>query len=74
MDDAAQIESPCISVCEIKPETGLCSGCWRTREEIAIWARADKVLRLEILERLHERRAAEEGTFRRTNARRKKAS
>lgn len=32
------IESPCIKVCVIEAETGLCAGCGRTLEEIAGWA------------------------------------
>ncbi len=32
-----QLVSPCISICEINPRSGLCRGCWRKREEIARW-------------------------------------
>jgi predicted Fe-S protein YdhL (DUF1289 family) len=31
-------ESPCISVCVMSPETGLCLGCGRTMQEISDWA------------------------------------
>jgi uncharacterized protein len=31
------IESPCIDVCAIDDETGLCAGCLRTLGEIATW-------------------------------------
>jgi predicted Fe-S protein YdhL (DUF1289 family) len=30
-------QSPCRKVCVIHPESGLCIGCLRTREEIAAW-------------------------------------
>lgn len=30
--------SPCIDVCRIDPDTGLCAGCLRTLDEIAGWA------------------------------------
>lgn len=30
-------QSPCRKVCVIHPETGLCIGCLRTRQEIAAW-------------------------------------
>lgn len=33
-----EVESPCVNVCLIHPETGLCLGCRRTREEIARWS------------------------------------
>jgi predicted Fe-S protein YdhL (DUF1289 family) len=31
------IETPCIKVCVVDPETGFCIGCGRTREEIGAW-------------------------------------
>ena len=31
--------TPCIRVCTLDPETGLCEGCGRTREEIGRWFR-----------------------------------
>lgn len=37
MSDSAA--SPCIDVCRIDPDTGLCTGCLRTLEEIANWGR-----------------------------------
>jgi predicted Fe-S protein YdhL (DUF1289 family) len=33
--------SPCISVCKIAPETGLCYGCLRTLEEIGAWSNSE---------------------------------
>ena len=30
-------QSPCKKVCVIHPESGLCIGCLRTRDEIAAW-------------------------------------
>ncbi len=69
MDSEIVVESPCISVCEIDGDTGFCLGCWRTREEIAIWGRADGALRLDILGRLHERRESNGGGRRRRSKR-----
>lgn len=34
----AEIESPCIKVCVIHPDAGLCVGCQRTIDEIAAWS------------------------------------
>lgn len=31
------IETPCIKICVVEPETGFCIGCGRTRTEIADW-------------------------------------
>jgi predicted Fe-S protein YdhL (DUF1289 family) len=35
------VPSPCISLCEMAPETGLCRGCLRTIDEIIAWSKAD---------------------------------
>ena len=32
-----EIETPCVKVCVVDPETGFCIGCGRTRGEIAGW-------------------------------------
>jgi predicted Fe-S protein YdhL (DUF1289 family) len=32
------IETPCVKVCVIEPESGLCIGCLRRRDEIAAWS------------------------------------
>jgi predicted Fe-S protein YdhL (DUF1289 family) len=32
------VESPCVNICLLDTETGLCIGCFRTIEEIANWA------------------------------------
>jgi len=32
--------SPCISVCQMNVDTGLCEGCFRTIDEIAQWSTA----------------------------------
>ena len=34
------IQSPCISVCRMGDNSGLCMGCFRTGEEIAGWSSA----------------------------------
>ncbi len=49
------VSSPCIRVCVLDPETGLCEGCGRTREEIADWYRMSEDERLRIMAELEER-------------------
>ena len=42
MDDVwrrDEVESPCVKVCVIHPEARLCTGCYRTIDEIAAWSR-----------------------------------
>ncbi len=72
MNEQQIIESPCISICELDNESGYCTGCQRTREEIAIWGRADTATRLAILEKLRDRRAASGVGRRRETKRRQK--
>ena len=52
------IPSPCVGVCRMDPDTGLCAGCMRTLDEIALWPRADEAERLAIVQRLRARRRA----------------
>lgn len=56
--DAPEVASPCVSVCEMDQQTGVCSGCYRTLEEIAMWSRLPNQKRWEIVQSLRERRAA----------------
>lgn len=39
----ADVPSPCVSVCCMAPDTGLCQGCLRTIEEITAWSRLHAV-------------------------------
>lgn len=38
VDTAADVPSPCISICRMNARTDLCEGCFRTRGEIADWS------------------------------------
>lgn len=51
------VKSPCISVCEMDPASGLCSGCFRTLDEIAGWISFSNDEKRDVLSRLRERRA-----------------
>lgn len=55
---APPIPSPCIAVCRIDRQSGLCEGCLRSLEEIGTWRDATEAERLAILDRLKERRRA----------------
>lgn len=37
---SGDIPSPCISICRLNDASGLCDGCFRTRDEIAAWGNA----------------------------------
>ncbi|MDQ2093322.1 DUF1289 domain-containing protein [Rhodalgimonas zhirmunskyi] len=49
------IESPCVKICVMHEETGICTGCYRTRDEIAGWMRKSPEERREIMGALPER-------------------
>ncbi len=50
-----RVSSPCIRVCTLDAETGLCEGCGRTREEITRWYRMTEEERQQIMAGLPER-------------------
>jgi predicted Fe-S protein YdhL (DUF1289 family) len=47
-----------MNVCQMDPQTGYCLGCLRTIDEIAGWMDFSETEKLEVLERLDERRLA----------------
>ena len=47
--------SPCVQICVIHEEAGICAGCYRTREEIAIWGRLSNEARWAIMDGLPDR-------------------
>jgi predicted Fe-S protein YdhL (DUF1289 family) len=52
------IATPCVKVCFIDPDSGLCLGCHRTVDEVALWTRYSDAERAEIIAGLPARRAA----------------
>ena len=52
------ISSPCIKVCAVSGQTGLCIGCGRTLAEIASWGSLDEPRRQAIMAELPGRLAA----------------
>lgn len=57
-----EVPSPCISVCQMSSATQLCSGCYRTLEEIAGWSQADEAQRLVIWAHIEARQVPRELT------------
>ena len=53
--DLPDIETPCIKVCVVDPETGFCIGCGRTRMEIGSWIGLSPEERKAIMAGLGER-------------------
>ena len=50
-----EIESPCVKICVIHPSERLCTGCYRTIEEISAWSRLPQIERDKIINELPER-------------------
>ncbi|MGE0714693.1 MAG: DUF1289 domain-containing protein [Alphaproteobacteria bacterium] len=56
---AWDIPSPCVGICRLDPDDGLCQGCWRSTAEIAAWPAMDAAGRLALLDELARRRDAD---------------
>ena len=50
------VPSPCISVCKMDEASGLCTGCLRTLDEIALWSVLDDDDKRAVWEALAQRR------------------
>lgn len=50
------IATPCIKVCVVDGESGLCLGCYRQLSEVAGWARLTDAERAQIMTELPARR------------------
>lgn len=53
-----EIESPCVQICVVHPETRLCTGCSRSIGEIGAWSRMNADERRAIMADLPNREAA----------------
>jgi predicted Fe-S protein YdhL (DUF1289 family) len=50
------IKTPCIKVCVVDGESGLCLGCYRQLNEVAGWARLSEAEREAIMRELPSRK------------------
>jgi predicted Fe-S protein YdhL (DUF1289 family) len=56
---ATPVPSPCVNVCRIDERTGLCEGCQRTLDEIAVWSLLDDADRRDVWAAIARRRGKE---------------
>jgi len=49
------IESPCIGVCSVNPNTGYCHGCSRTQEEMDSWSTMSDKEKIKLINELEKR-------------------
>lgn len=50
-----EIESPCVKICVIHPEARICTGCYRSIEEIGAWSTLSPEARRAVMEELPAR-------------------
>jgi predicted Fe-S protein YdhL (DUF1289 family) len=50
-----EIDSPCINICVVHPVEGICTGCYRTIDEITRWSKMPPHERAEIMQALASR-------------------
>ncbi len=51
-----EIQSPCIDICKLDDQTGLCEGCLRTMDEIANWLVFNTAEKQLVLKRIETRK------------------
>ena len=54
---AASVVTPCVKVCVVDGESGLCLGCYRTLAEVAGWARFSDDERVALMADLPSRKS-----------------
>jgi len=55
MTNPEMLESPCINICELNNDD-ICSGCYRSLDEIALWSGYSDQDKLRILENTEQRK------------------
>ncbi len=53
---ATGVASPCVSICRMDEAHGLCEGCLRTIDEIAVWSLLDDAEKRAVIALLPRRR------------------
>ena len=50
-----EVESPCVQICVVHPAERICTGCYRTIDEITRWSKMSAEERREIMAELPDR-------------------
>ena len=56
--DFGKAPSPCIGICKMNPQSGLCEGCFRTIDEIAKWSTATEETKRQVWMEIKRRQDA----------------
>lgn len=51
------VNSPCVNICKMDARSGLCEGCLRTIDEIAVWSVLSDDDKRAVVAELEQRRA-----------------
>ena len=54
-DALGPVPSPCISVCKMDAVSQLCTGCYRTLDEIMVWSRCDEAFKKQVWQAIEQR-------------------
>jgi predicted Fe-S protein YdhL (DUF1289 family) len=52
------VPSPCVSICELDERQGQCKGCYRSLQEIAVWAQLHDDDKIAVWRRIEARQLA----------------
>ncbi|MDG2296207.1 MAG: DUF1289 domain-containing protein [Paracoccaceae bacterium] len=52
-----EIASPCVKICVVHPEARICTGCYRSIDEIGTWSKLSPEERAAIMQELPDRAA-----------------
>ena len=57
------VPSPCVSVCVMDPQSQVCTGCWRSLEEIGAWSRMPDEAKRKVWQRIQQRLTGTGGAY-----------
>jgi len=52
-----EVDSPCVNICIVHPQAKICTGCFRTIDEISSWSNMSETERKGIIKELPNRSA-----------------
>ena len=52
-----EVDSPCVNICIVHPQANICTGCFRTIDEISSWSNISETERKRIIKELPNRSA-----------------
>lgn len=53
-----EVQSPCVNICVVHPQARICTGCYRSIDEISQWSKLSNDERSQIMDELPGRAAS----------------